>query len=564
MRGTASNTSYTKERRKLSGSFFTPKCISDFLAAKMLEFCQIQENYNILDPATGDSALLLSLKEVLDRTGKHYRFVGIDTDKKAVNKSASLIKDNAWFIETDALYPFGKKDWSGVENLCGIKIYDLICSNPPWGASLSNYQNLKKDYISANGQFDIYDIFVEIILSKLKYGGVYGLILPDSLYSLEHELTRNMIFNKTSVKVVIKLGEGFFSNVYTSASIIIGINEKPQDDNLISCYHITRNERQSILKGSLSLISLFNNKSYSIKQCEAVNKKTNSLNVFVSYHSRELFEKINSNSTLGDYVEIHRGVELSKKGIVIQCPNCGFWRPLPRGEKRETKCNHCSNTFSIVSQRNIIHSTHQKGNKRIIVGEDIDRYGFSQKHYIEQELVGINYKEISYYRAPKILIRKTGVGITANIDYTDSFTNQVVYIIRSISPEIISNEVILAIINSRIITYYVINAFGNIEWQSHPYISQSTIRNLPFPISRILNCEFSKVIVGLKELVKKAANGNLSKALDAAIEINVAHLFEITKEEFLSIIDCLQNTQQLIPFCRLLDKETLDFITNGI
>lgn len=115
MREIASNINYSKERKRLSGSFFTPKCIADFLAAKMLEFCSIKDSYCVLDPATGDSSLLTSFKEIFDSQSKTYTFVGIDTDKEAIEHSSSIITDNAFFIETDALYPFGKKDWSEIE-----------------------------------------------------------------------------------------------------------------------------------------------------------------------------------------------------------------------------------------------------------------------------------------------------------------------------------------------------------------------------------------------------------------------------------------------------------------
>ena len=564
MRDTASNNGYSKGKKKETGSFFTPSFLADFLAVKILEYNSKNSNLSILDPATGDSSLLLSLKSLIDDKKTSCTYVGIDIDSAAINKSRTYIPNNSFFIETDALYPFGIKNWSGINKLTNIEQYDVICSNPPWGASLSKYNSLKQDFKLAKGQFDIYDLFVETILNQLVEGGVYGIILPDSIYSIEHKRTRNLIFNDTSVKVVLKLGEGFFKGVFTSASIIVGVKEAPKDGNLISCYHVNRDERNLIISGDCSLIDVFNKKSYQIPQSEVVNYKTNALNVFVDNDNKAVFDRISSMPSLGDYVEIYRGVELSKKGHVIQCPYCNKWQPSPRGKRKEAICYSCSRGFSIKNQKSIVHLEPNAGRSKIIVGEDIDRYGFIKSHFIETEIDGINYKSNSIYQSPKILIRKTGVGITANIDYDNSLTNQVVYLLRPISNDDTPIETILAIINSRIITYYLINAYGLNEWQSHPYISQSIVRNLPFPSANIMNPDSKVHLRRIKRYVSQISRNGLTDKLDANIEIEVALLFGLTKEDYHYIFDGIMAAQQLIPFKRLISDKALKYIIHGL
>ncbi len=563
MRDTASNNGYSKGKKKETGSFFTPSFLADFLAMKTLEY-SCQDSLSILDPATGDSSLLLSLKSLIDIKKISCTYVGIDIDSAAITKSRNHIPDNSFFIETDALYPFGLKNWSGVKKLTNIELYDVICSNPPWGASLSKYNSLKLDFKLAKGQFDIYDLFVETILNQLKDGGVYGIILPDSIYSIEHKRTRNLIFKDTSVKVVLKLGEGFFKGVFTSASIIVGVKTPPKEINLISCYHINREERNQIISGETSLIEIFDKKSHQILQSEVINDKTDTLNIFVDNNNKAVFRQISSMPTLGDYVEICRGVELSKKGHVIQCPHCKKWQPLPRSKRKEAICNSCSKEFSIKIQKSIVHLEPKAGLSKIIVGEDIDRYGFIKSHFIETEIDGINYKSKSIYRSPKILIRKTGVGITANIDYDNSLTNQVVYLLRPISNEDTPIETILAIINSRIITYFLINAYGLNEWQSHPYISQSIVRNLPFPSANILKPDTKVHLQRIKRYVSQIARNGLTDKLDANIEIEVALLFGLTKEDYYYIFDEIKAAQQLIPFKRLISDKAFKIIIHGL
>lgn len=565
MNETASNNGYSRVKKKESGSFFTPSVVADFLAAKVLEFNNKNNNLNILDPATGDSALLLSIKSLLDLKRIACTYVGLDTNNAAIQNSRTLIPNNSFFIETDALYPFGLKNWSGVSSFTNIELYDIICSNPPWGASLEKYNTLKLDFTLAKGQFDIYDLFVETILSQLIEGGVYGIILPDSIYSAEHKRTLDLIFNKTCVKVVLKLGEGFFDGVYTSASIIIGVKVTPTESNLISCYHINREERNQIICKDKSLLDIFNSQSYQVAQNEVINNRTNSLNIFVDNVNKAVFNKISSMpSQLGDYVRIYRGVELSKKGNVIQCPYCKKWQPEPRGKKNNATCNVCSKEFKIKTHKSIVYLQPKAGCSKLIVGEDIDRYGFSKCHYIESNIDGINYKSSSIYQSPKILVRKTGVGITANIDYNNSLTNQVVYLVRPVSNKEIPIEIILAIINSRIITYYLINAYGHNEWQSHPYISQSILKSLPFPAISVLNTDLKKQVQRIKRYVTQIASNGLTDVLDAKIEIETAYLFGLTKDDVTHIIDGIKATQQLIPFKRLLNVKVIDNIIHGL
>ena len=71
------------------------------------------------------------------------------------------------------------------------------------------------------------------------------------------------------------------------------------------------------------------------------------------------------------------------------------------------------------------------GNDNLIyVGENVKRYGIEGGYYIKTAVPGINYKNLKMYTPPKLLIRKTGLGIYASIDYTGSMTSQTVYILK--------------------------------------------------------------------------------------------------------------------------------------
>ena len=109
------------------------------------------------------------------------------------------------------------------------------------------------------------------------------------------------------------------------------------------------------------------------------------------------------------------------------------------------------------------------------VGENLHRYSFDGIRYILPNVNGINYKSSKLYYPPKILIRKTGLGIFACIDY-------------------------LGVLNSRVIYYFYLKKYGENEWKSHPYLTKNIIFSLPIRQVDDSNLEVCQKIA---KLVKK-------------------------------------------------------------
>jgi tryptophan synthase alpha subunit len=62
----------------------------------------------------------------------------------------------------------------------------------------------------AKGQFDVFDLFTEVILKNLNENGVYGLILPDSVFSQEQARFRCLLSKNTTIDLIARLGEKYF------------------------------------------------------------------------------------------------------------------------------------------------------------------------------------------------------------------------------------------------------------------------------------------------------------------------------------------------------------------
>ena len=116
----------------------------------------------------------------------------------------------------------------------------------------------------------------------------------------------------------------------------------------------------------------------------------------------------------------------------------------------------------------------------IYVGENIRRYTIQGESYIKLGVAGVNYKDQDIYQSPKLLIRKTGLGIYACIDYAHTLTSQTVYILQYHDEQGSAPlEYYLALLNSRVIFYFYLKVYGENEWKSHPYLTKEIIFSLP-------------------------------------------------------------------------------------
>lgn len=551
------------DARKMLGAFYTPIILADLLSKRMFAVAIKTKlnNLYVMDPALGEGSLIKSLIKISANYKINLTISGIDINKEAIKNSQNGIQgicSNYNFINTDALYPFGKKPvegWEYIKSELFPEGINFVISNPPWGADMSGYKDLKDNFEVAKGQFDIYDLFIETIIDNLSDGGVYGIIVPDSIYNQEHYPIRKKLLDETTVYYIYRLGESFFNDVNTSISIIIGRKAKAYKRHAVSCFHLNSEDRERATTDFDFLDKLSNKKTNKILQSQMV-QSNYSFMLDIQKEELELFELFDkAKNHLSDFAKSIRGAEISKKGIIVKCSSCNRWFPFPNlKNKKKYNCPNCHNVVDFTKTRRINIITDVPGNNKtgIIVGEDIYRYVTKVSKYIELGYPGINYKSPDIYEGNKILIRKTGVGITAGMDRTGSYTNQVVYIVKrkDTCPSYITNEFILAVLCSRAMTYFYIKKYGSTEWRSHPYITQKILNNLPFPPVNDNNIPTIKKIT---DKVRQIDDGNLNIDCQKDIEIEslIARVWGLDKSSYKIIFKELRSVQPMIPFKRL-------------
>lgn len=393
---------------------------------------------------------------------------------------------------------------------------------------------------------------------NLKNNGIYALILPDSIFSQEQWRLRHLLLTNTTISLIARLGEKIFPEINRACTIIVGINKKPRQNHLINCFHLNSLYRKQILINDISLSEADKDLSHKIPQYRFLKNENYIFDIDFMHSEKKILKKFEHNILpLQEYIQSTRGAEISKKGLVCKCSNCYKWFPYPKNKFMQ--CPHCDAVLDIeLLQKEQIISKHSKtDSKRLKVGEDLYRYTSLSKSYIDVSKNGINYKKINNYNGTKILVRKTGVGITASIDYEDSITNQVVYILK-LQPayiNILTLEFVLSVINSRAITYYLIKKYGENEWRTHPYITQTILAKLPFPDLNYSSAENQKIIKKITDIVKREVRDskekNISAESDIHIERMIAKLFGLNRDDYESIFQTLNSAEQLIPIKRL-------------
>ena len=570
------NTFLTKEKIKVNGAVYTPNKFAFFVAEKLFQYffcpelpydinkisniCCLSDlsKLRILDPACGDGELLIAAWESfinrLKRLDKKKEYlsvvpenvlIGLDIDKDAVKTAKKRIKEllktshnisELKIFLTNALFPYNRKTkkagWNYFYKKHNIMDgLDIVIANPPWGADISHYKdNFEEgEYKLFKGQFDTSDLFIELALSIVKKNGFLAFIVSDSLFNKERTHLRRLLLEQTEIKFIGRFGEKIFKNINRACAVIICKKKMPDPNHKTDCLRLSPEFRKKILSEENSFLEADRQLSHKVKQSRFLNNPYYCFDIDLKSSEEPILEKIRLNSLhFRDFLSSSRGMELSKTGKVTKCLSCNSWFPFPRLES--PKCPHCRINLDrkeLVSKA-IISDTKKNGYSPLLVGESIWRYKILGNKWVNINKNGINYKDSTLYRGPKLLVRKTGVGVLSVIDTTDSMTNQVVYIFKpkQNKPNNLPLEFFLALLNSRAIYYYLVKSFGETEWRSHPYLTQTQILDLPIPEGSILDRNCYKIDEIKNILSMYAKNGKeISTKHDAKIEKFIADLF---------------------------------------
>ncbi len=576
----------TKEKIKINGAVYTPTNLAEFVAQKVMHYYWSEypnkKSLNITDPACGDGELLLAISNEISRKSEKVKrkLFGYDFDAQAIKKARKRFITNngsyniSSFHTGNALIPIdgqtSKEGWKSILRDININSgFDILIANPPWGADVTSYKD--KLAISGltlyKGQYDTSDLFIELAFTLLKPGGYFAFIVSDSLFNLERTRLRKLLLESSQIKYIGRFGERIFHRVNRGCAVIICKKNSKHNlciENDVDCVRLTPTLRKSIINHRISYIDAEKHVIHKVPQQRFTQNNNNNFDIDLESNESDTFNRIrHKEATLGDYLESTRGVELSKKGFVTQCYNCNYWIPFPTS--KSPKCIHCKSmlTKSELRRESIVHASEDKNSAPLLVGENIRRYNISNPKWITLGKKGIKYKDATIYHGDKILIRKTGVGIQASIDYSNAYTNQVVYIfkLKDNVNKLVTLEFLLSIINSRLMYFYTVKNHGETEWRSHPYVTQSQILEMPIPNITSTHKETIKEITKHIRPIMRC-NKAISVNVDAKVEALVGNIYSINRIDCKVILQTINNSQQLLSV-KTLNGLTVEDIYKG-
>lgn len=537
------------------GVVYTPQMLANFTAKLLLSETNIDllnsnQSITVWDPACGEGILL---KEFSREFYLHHKqpihCIGTDIERKVVNRNKKVFSDTSYqFMCKNAIIPSEKITATNYWHHQMSKL-SFVIANPPWSSEkvFTKVELSQAGYEFYTGQYDSYVLFIELCLKLTQKGGMLAFIIPDSLFSGENKKLRAYLVKNTQIRVIARLGEKLFPDVNRATSIIILKNSEPTPDSTTKCYRLDTTDRKSFLLGSLDIFESYVQKHHCVLQKRFEDNQNCIFDIDAREEEECLLDKIACNHI--DWKSLFRfgrGVEISKSGVVVKCQHCesvqGYSKKhLETGHK---VCQFCGET-TVVDESNIfeIISTAKKpGYLPMYVGENLHRYSFDGIRYIQPNVDGINYKSAELYYPPKVLIRKTGLGIYACIDYESTYISQTIYSCNYIHKDnLIPLEYYLGVLNSRVMYYYYLKKYGENEWKSHPYLTKDIIFSLPI---RQVDDSNMQVCQKIAQLVQRIQN-NYSRQLDLEIEKLVLKLYDISQEELALITNELNNLPDL-------------------
>lgn len=553
----------SKINRHRLGSYYTPGDLALWVAERAVgELPQNQRRLVAFDPACGDGALLRAVRT----SNPRIRAIGCDVDARAVaqaqrNRGCKIFKYNPLLPRRGSTV---EAHWH--DALGGVQP-DLFIMNPPWGIHLNGHlERLRKHYALATGQFDSFELFCEGAIRSAKSGAILAFILPDSIFYTEKQKFRQLLLESIHLRLIARLGEGFFEGVFRSTTVIIGKKSTRGGRRYVGCLRLTPKDRVRVLRRLESFESITQKRLHYVDQSRFYEDARKRFDLDVRREEFSTLRKIRViETTWSDWLRSARGVEISKNGGVAICPRCHCARPLPR-EGRTALCEGCARAFVINSsnRETIIFAHHDAphGSRRIIVGEDVDRYRVEPSRMIKPGVAGIDYKPFLHKKRERILVRKTGLGIKAALDYSGNYTTQVVFMYFREDPDVPQFFLyyVLGLLCSRVILAYFLRTHGETEWKSHPYVTQEILNSLPIPTFVQGSWKEKQARAIAETAYAFTQQPERSLAADVFIDCLVAGLFRLSRSDCRWIYSVLNEAEPLQPI-RSMRLNSPDLIT---
>lgn len=586
---------YGSNGERLRGAIFTPKQICRLINNRVLNYYSTEYDIQlpkVLDPSCGYGFFLIDflfliLQRKIDKD-KIYSILikeqlkGIDIDLKSIEFSRSIfliififiimifedrpnqeqhyknIHSSYFTLKKHILNIFTCSNFLKMENDKRFGRFDIIIGNPPYirvhkiDKQLNEY--LRNNFFTPFKDFDIYICFFEQSLKFLSKNGVLGFITPEKYLSREYaKKLRILLLNNTYIKEIIDVSrckDIFKAFIYPVITILVKFNQdliflneikehKPDNchffkDLKIKYIRIDEDFQPNVKKIYEILELNENNTNNSNKKIiyiiseysDFIKRILNNNNVFTfpTVQGQTIIEEIFDNFyRIGDFIPSNR--------IFCGTPRAKDYKKLKNAILEDEK-DIKKNSIKYIVSKNLIPFKTVWGIKIDSIGE---KY---YKPYFNLHLGPYNSQTIKHFKeVPKIIISGNGKKIIAAIDNEGFVLNGIYAISLNNIIKMIDEDILLIILNSNLINYYVLNRFTTYMMNSkYLSINSAIINAIPLPIKKSSKinqdscCDDPTLIEKMRTKLMK-----INKELDEIIEVfiyNNSYSYEIRESYF--------------------------------
>lgn len=384
--------------------------------------------------------------------------------------------------------------------------FDCIIGNPPYGVSIQgDYRNKVMIIWKKVPDYEIYYYFIQLSYALLKDGGILSFIIPNTwLFNYFARSYRVEQLNKWEIRELLDCSNFNIFQSVTVRNSVVTMQKKKDGGSAIGYRNSSpANSFDTLVAEPLQTIK------------------------------REELLEVNQNWALA-FSRSPKMIGLVKKITNMGRPLIEFFSESSQGLIAYDK--YKGQKKEIIESRAFHFFEYKDGLKKWLWGEDVNRYSvmWNQKEYIDYCEGLANPRQPKFFVGKRLLIREiTNPSIYAAITDVECYNDPSILIIKDSNKY--SLEVLLAIMNSRLATFYHFNHSPKATKGAFPKILVGDIRTFPLPNITEANRNTLETIV--KSIMEKKAVSSHAdtSSEELAIDKIVYHLYGLTYDEVLII-----------------------------
>ena len=464
---------------------------------------------------------------------------------RSARKGERVANLEANLVVADSLRAAG--ELSGLH--AGQELFDIVIGNPPWGATIAadtRSHVCAVLQISPDRQWDSWELFLLLSVSKLKAGGRLALVLPDTFLGTDKAAVRGHLLASCSIEKIYSIGPEWFGPEVRMGTLLVQLRKGEPLSKNWSGLVLAGELRRRAQGGHERLEQIEALLARDIPSERTCAKNDWSIEPFRSRKDDSILAKLEKHSMrLGDLCDHGRGEEMSKAGLAWRCRACLKWDVPGRKEKdsyREKNCSHCGHLMkpSETTIQTLVYQGPREGADAAFVDGDsiTSRLQLAKPtQHLRMGLVGWDYKDPGLYSGPKLFIRQAGVGISAALSRDDARCPQSVYLYRINEMGLrrgVSLEFVLGALVSRTMTYLLFKKYGEIDPdRAYAKLTHERLLPLPIPVPQVANKVFARlherVSANVRKLLKQEET--FGGAADLQIEEDLRRLWGFSSDD---------------------------------